>query len=112
MDNALCRYSDGSFLHTCFKDIVSECAAHCSGFDWCIGYYYYPTTRNQFCYLIPSSLYVRSCPSGYENYGGAQLAKTPDDLHGDPGYDGYSCYVKIQGIIHLILFDHYSYVYN
>ena len=109
-DNGFCIHSNGNYLHLCYKYDGSDCAADCSGFSWCIGYFY-DTTTNKYCGLIPSGLYFSTCPSGYTEEHNNNPAETSDDVAAYPR-PGYSCYSKIPGIIKLILFDPCSYVYH
>ena len=109
-DKGICTDSNGKDLHYCKYKYDVSCAAACSGYNWCIGYYYQTTTYLN-CWLIPTSLYFRTCPGGYEEWNKNNPAETADDLEAEPGYHpGFSCYSKIPGIIRLILFDHHSYV--
>ena len=109
-DDGYCTHSNGKVLHDCFKDDASDCATDCSGFNWCIGYFY-RTLMNDHCSLIPSSRYFTTCPNGYYEHSDIHRAETADDLVVFP-FSGWACYAKNQGIIKLILFDPYSYIYT
>ena len=108
-DNSLCIHSNGKPLTSCYKHKAVDCAADCTGFNWCIGYEI-QTTTNHLCHLIPSSLYINTCPNGFYEYNKNNLAVTSDDLVASPA-STYACYAKIKGIMKLILFNHYSYFY-
>ena len=113
-DKGDCIHSNRKVLHHCYKFDVNfvDCAAACSGFNWCIGFSIY-AGANDFCSLIPSRQYFCTCPGGYTEQFKHNPAETADDLVASySSFAGWSCHSKIPGIIHLILFDHYSYVYH